>query len=215
VRTESLIVELAGQGTPVVPLRPVSERLAWWAAVTALATAAIVFGVGPRADLAAAMTRTPFLAAGLLTLSAAALGGWLALQSSVPGALRHSWTRWTPLALLAAWIVFIAGELVWSGTPLARLAGERWHAVCAAKVMATAVLPGIGLFMMMRRGAPLSAGWAATLAAVAASALGAFGAQVICPIDRVAHLALFHVVPVVSLAVVTAAFGTRVLRFRP
>lgn len=212
MRTEDLIVELAGQGVPVTPLLPLSVRLTLWMTVASAAAAGVAFGLGPRADLGAALTRGPYLVSGLLTLGSAVLGGWAALQSSVPGALRHAWMRWAPLALLAAWCVLIAAALVSAGAPFSRLAAEPWHAACVVNAMAAAAIPAVGLFVMVRRGLPLSPAWSAALAAVAALGFGAFGAQVICPIDRAAHLGLWHLIPVVSLAALTALVGASFLR---
>ena len=74
-------------------------------------------------------------------------------------------------------------------------------------------MPGIALFMMVRRAAPLRAAWAGLLAVLATAAVGVLGANVICPNDRPLHMLLWHVAPLMLFAAIGAALGTWLLRW--
>ena len=128
----------------------------------------------------------------ILTAMSAAVG---ALTVSVPGA------RALGAGALAAdrrrrvCILWVGGELVFAsvtGAPTGRLTFA-WR--CVYKTTSVALVPGIALFVLVRRAAPLRAAWAGLLAVLATAAVGVLGANVICPIDRPLHLLLWHVAP--------------------
>ena len=193
MRTEDLIVRLAGSVTPVRPLPPPMRRFWRWTLVTLAATAAGVAVFGARPDAARVLSRPAFLAPLALTLLTAWLSARAAFVLSVPGGERSAADRWTPMAAGAAWASWLAIAVVLRGSPLARIAGSfPLHWGCVIQISLLAVAPGALLFVMLRRAAPLRARWSAGLAGLAAAALGAAGTQWICPLDNPAHLLTNH-----------------------
>lgn len=214
MRTEDLIEQLAREVQPVQRLRPVAVRTVGWAVLAALSLGVVLFLMGVRRDLGEVYDDPGFaLEAALLIVTAlsAAVG---ALIVSIPGAERSAGVRWIPVTAAAASVLWVAGDMALaaaSGAPTGRLTFA-WH--CVYKTASVAAVPGIALFMMVRRAAPLQAGWAGMLAILATAAVGVLGANVICPTDRPLHMLVWHVAPLMVLAALGAALGTWLLRWQ-
>ena len=213
MRTEDLIRELASDAPPVRRLQPLAVRLIGWIALALLSLAAVTMWMGARQDLGEVLQHASFqfeTAMLILTAMSAAVG---ALTVSIPGRERSAVIRWLPIAGGAICILWVAGELVFAsvtGAPTGRLTFA-WR--CIYKTASVALVPGIALFVLVRRAAPLHAAWAGLLAILATAAVGVLGANVICPIDRPLHLILWHVGPLMLFAAAGAGLGTLLIRW--
>jgi hypothetical protein len=213
VRTEDLIQQLAAEAAPVRRLPHVAVRAAGWLVFAALSLVVVMLLMGVRRELGDTVDRVDFtIEAALLLLTAvSALIG--ALLVSIPGAGISGRIRWTPVALGIACVIIAAGELAYAavtGAPAGQLTFA-WH--CVYKTTSVAIVPGILLFVMVRRSAPLHAAWAGTLAVLATAAIGVLGANIICPNDRPLHMLLWHVLPLMLFAGAGAALGKWLLRW--
>jgi hypothetical protein len=213
VRTEDLIQQLAGEVQPVSRLRPVAMRLAGWLVLAAVSFGVVLLLMGVRRSLGDGADRADFAfeAALLIVTALSAAAG--ALVVSVPGAERSPVVRWAPVIAATASILWAAGELGYAaatGAPTGRLTFA-WH--CIYKTSSIAAVPGIALFVMVRRAAPLRAVWAGLLAVLATAAVGVLGANVICPNDRPLHMLLWHVAPLMLFAAGGAALGAWLLKW--
>jgi hypothetical protein len=213
VRTEDLIQQLAGDVQPVSRLRPVAMRLAGWVVLAAVSFGVVLLLMGVRRSLGDGADRADFAfeAALLIVTALSAAAG--ALVVSVPGAERSPVVRWAPVIAATASILWAAGELGYAaatGAPTGRLTFA-WH--CVYKTSSIAAVPGIALFVMVRRAAPLRAVWAGLLAVLATAAVGVLGANVICPNDRPLHMLLWHVAPMMLFAAGGAALGAWLLKW--
>ena len=213
MRTEDLIQELVSDARPVTRIQPIARRLLAWVVLAAVSFGVVLFLMGVRRDLGDSTDRADFaFEAALLIITAmsAAVG---ALVVSVPGAERSPMVRWAPIIAAAASVLWAAGELVYaaaSGAPTGRLTFA-WH--CVYKTACVGAVPGIALFLMVRRAAPMHAMWAGLLAVLATAAVGVLGANVICPNDRPLHMLLWHVAPLMLFAAIGAALGTWLLKW--
>jgi hypothetical protein len=213
VRTDDLIQQLAGEVQPVSRLRPVAMRLAGWLVLAAVSFGVVLLLMGVRRSLGDGADRADFAfeAALLIVTALSAAAG--ALVVSVPGAERSPVVRWAPVIAATASILWAAGELGYAaatGAPTGRLTFA-WH--CIYKTSSIAAVPGIALFVMVRRAAPLRAVWAGLLAVLATAAVGVLGANVICPNDRPLHMLLWHVAPMMLFAAGGAALGAWLLKW--
>jgi hypothetical protein len=213
VRTEDLIRELAKDAPPVRRLQPLPVRLMAWIALAAVSLVVVTMWMGARQDLGEALQHSSFqfeAAMLILTAMSAAVG---ALTVSIPGRERTSLVRWLPIVGGAICILWVAGELVFAsvtGAPTGRLTFA-WR--CVYKTASVGLLPGVALFVLVRRAAPLHAAWAGLLTILATAAVGVLGANVICPIDRPLHLFLWHVAPLMLFAAIGAGLGTWLIRW--
>jgi hypothetical protein len=213
VRTDELIEQLAADAEPVQRLRPVAVRVAGWSVLAAVSLGAVMMLMGVRRDLGDALDQADFaFEAALLIVTAlsAAVG---ALVVSIPGAERTTLVRWAPVIAGVSCVLWAVGELMMAsatGAPTGRLTFA-WH--CVYKTASVAAAPGVALFLMVRKAAPLRAGWAGLLAVLATAAVGVLGANAICPNDRPLHMLLWHVAPLMLFAAIGVGLGTWLLRY--
>jgi len=213
MKTDDLIVQLARDARPVRPVPPSSVRLLRWAALTVPLMLLAIFIIGPRRDVAAAMSDTTFMAIAAVTIATALLAAASALVLSIPGAERSAWQRALPLAAITAWTFALAYSLAIEGAAIDRLLRLPIHVACILEIAGLSVIPGWALFKTLGAAAPLERAWTGALAALAALAFAAAATQFICPIDDQAHQLVGHVLPVMMLSVLGVLAGRRYLNW--
>jgi len=209
-----VIAQLARDATPVAPLPPPSARLTTWTLKAATAAAIVTILLGLRPDVVVRLRDPRFIAAAVVTLAIALAAAAAAFVLSVPGAGPRRVMRAMPLLAAAAWGMLLWVRLTAAGEPVTQLAATPWHPACVVLILSVGALPGIWLFAMLRRAAPLQPLWTGALAALASLALGALGTQFVCPIDAPAHQLLWHFTPVVLITFVGLALGARLFDWR-
>ncbi len=209
--TEKLIVDLVADLAPVQRLPPVSNRLIRWAAAALVIAAAAVWLIGLRADVAHALTTRAVLLSLGLALAASGSAALFALRLSVPGADRSALLRWLPGTIVVLWVATLVLFARSAGASWPALLHEPFHLACISRVVAIAVLPTILLVREVRRGFALDAMSTTALAALGGSTVAAMAVQLVCPIDRPAHVLVSHVLPILGL-VLAAVVGSRALR---
>ncbi|MBI3553603.1 MAG: DUF1109 domain-containing protein [Elusimicrobia bacterium] len=213
MKTDDLIKRLSDELEPVRRLDSPSRR-----ALKALAAALLCVGsgvaiAGPRPDLTACATRPAFLTEILLILFAAVSAAVSAFILSVPGLEKGRWTRWLPALPVAAWGALLLLRLKKDFAPLdldTLSAAPGLH--CARALLIFCFLPGLVMFAMLRRAAPLKLGWSGSLAALSAVGLAAAGLQFCCLSSDPAHLLCWHFTPMLGLVAVGALLGQWLLR---
>jgi hypothetical protein len=214
VNTDELIATLAADAGPVRPLAHPMRRLGRWLLLAVPLVGAAVLAFGLSGDLASALADPRFgLTAALAGVTAAAAAA-AALVLAVPGAERGPAGRSLPLALLAAWCAAMLALVARQGWVMTGSLAWPWT-LCIAKVALMAAPPAGGLFVMVRRAAPLRLAWAAGLSGVAALSLGAFGVQFVCSNWHAGHLLLTHYAPVVVIGALVPFVGRRWLEWAP
>lgn len=209
-----LIARLARDGAPVAPLPSPLVRWSVWTLKAAAAAAIVTLLVGVRPNLGVHVQEARFVLAVILTGTLALTAAANALRLSVPGVSLGRIARLMPLIAIVAWAALSWIRLMAIGNPMTQIAATHPHPTCALLIVAISALPGLWLFALLRRAAPLETRWTAAYAALGAFACGALGTQFICPIDAPGHLLLWHVLPVVGLTVVAFAVGPRLSRWR-
>ncbi len=206
MRTDELIADLAGRAAPVRPLPPPAARTLVWFTL-ALASAGLgfaVFGIRPGIDV---LFGTPdFVFSGLLAILTALFGIFGALVLAIPGAERTAAPRVTTVTALVLWIGLLVWTVALAGTGLSGV--SHWY-VCFVRVAAIALIPGIGILVMLNRAMPVRHRWAGGLALTGATAIGALAIQFICPIPDAAHALVGHLAPVLCAGLAGTVIGRR------
>jgi hypothetical protein len=213
VSTDRLIRELAADARPVRRLAPLRWRVLGWLALAAVSLALVLMMMGVRRTLGDNLDRVDFALETVLLIVTAISAAIGALLVSVPGRERSAAARWIPLVAGASTILWAAGEIAVAaamGAPADRV-GFAWH--CIYKTASVAAVPGIVLFVMVRRAAPMYAARAGLLALLATAAVGVIGANIICPYDRPVHMFVWHVAPIALFAALGGALGAWLLRW--
>jgi len=202
METEALIRRLVAEARPVKPVAHPLASFGVWAAVALIWIAAAVTLVGPRTDLAVAARAPEFALNLVLPLAVGLAASMAALFASVPGHHRHQWTL-IAAAAVAAWLLLVIGGAV--SADHGRLgAGAR----CIRNLAAFSLPPGLLLYHLLRRAAPLDRGTVGMLATLATSALAQAGTRLVCHNDGALHVLVWHA----SFVVVLGALGIPLAR---
>jgi hypothetical protein len=210
-----VIARLARDSKPVTPLPSPLARWGVWTLKAAAAAAIVTILLGLRPDLALYLRTPRFIVAAIFTSLLALTAAGIAFMLSVPGALQSRIARVVPLIAVIAWAALIWMRMTAIGDPIAEIVATPRHPGCVALILIVGALPGIWLFDMLRRAAPLETRWTGMFAALGALAFGALGTQFICPIDAPGHQLLWHFVPVIVLTFVGLALGAGTFRRLP
>jgi hypothetical protein len=202
VTHRAIVARLTTELTPARPLWSPWARLACWLAL-ALAVVALAAVSGLRHDLGVAIDRPFYVVDLAILLAGAGLAATLALLAAVPGRMGGRRARALGGGLLV--LALAAALLGETGAPTTRsvLADLR----CVACVGLFGLVPWIALYRAVGRAAPLDGTATALCVGAAAFLVGAAAVRVACPYDDVAHLAVWHGVPVALWTVVSTALG--------
>ncbi len=212
MKTDELIDRLGRDVTIVRPLPAPGIRTAlWtvWAVAYLVVVAVMMFAVMSSARV----TPTPLY---LLQQSAALVTGIMAaraaLASVVPGANHRVWTM--PAMGAAVWGL----SLLWAGVLDLQASGalgvtrqSDWP--CVVSMTAGGLVVGAPLVWMLRRGAPLTPGLTALLAALAALSFANIEACLTRPHAFALTVLLWHGGTVAAVATLCALTGRRWLRW--
>jgi hypothetical protein len=208
--TQRLIDRLVAEAGPVRRLRTPTARLAPWLLLQA-ALAAAVLATVPRDTLARVhdgprLLEAVLLAAAAVWLAAAALRAAVPGRAPGAGALAVACVPWALASVLAA------AEPAETGVSLDTFAGQGLP--CTLYALALASLPGLFLFIAIRRGAPVRPAAAGALAAAAALVAAHLILRLACPVEGRLHVLCWHVVPVWAGAAAGMPLGLAVLAHR-
>jgi hypothetical protein len=209
-----VIARLARDGVPVTPLPSPLARWGLWALKAAAAAGIVTIVIGVRPDLALHVREARFVLAATFTSLLALTAAGNAFVLSVPGASLNRAARVIPPIAAIAWGILLWLRMSAIGDPFAEIVATPRHPACVLFILTISALPGIWLFDMLRRAAPLEARWTGVFAALAALGCGALGTQFVCPIDAPGHQLLWHFVPVIVLTSLGLALATRLARWR-
>ena len=208
-----LIVALAGQTAPVRRVR------AWeGTALIAAATLAAAFGASALFTFWSGIVTgeaSPFfwIANGLLLLLGAASTAALVAGALPQVGARPNAPAWAFAALgvlpLAALIQLARAPETHAHSGLADPDGLH----CLSSALAAGLVVGIAAVLFLRRAAPVALARQGWLTGLAAGALGSLAFGVTCPLDTIAHLGLWHVLPVPVAALVARVIVPPLIRW--
>lgn len=84
---------------------------------------------------------------------------------------------------------------------------------CFVDVLVIGVLPGIFLFFMLRRAAPVHFGLVGFLGVLAVASFGAIASRYMCSMEDMTHLFVWHFLPVLLIGFVGIALGRFCLKW--
>lgn len=195
-----LIDQLADDLAPVKPMtRRAGAAIAALALVLSVAGTALFEGIwmAPFAGQA-----SPFflIVNGAFLMLGVACAGAVVRMASPKVGNSYAGTGWA-MAMTAIMPIATLVMLLGHGSALAAI--DRAFALhCVTAPLLTSLVTGGALVWWLRRGAPVSSAQAGLLTGFAAGALGTFAYGLSCSFDTVAHLGLWHMVPVALAALI-------------
>ena len=194
-----LIAQLADDLEPVRPLRLVQGiALVALAALVTVVLVELIDGLW-RGIVSGRASALFFVANGMFAMLGSAAAVAVLRMASPHVGNRHDGARWaTAMVAILPVTAFVVLGLSGSAGEFASLYGLE----CFAAGSAFGLLTGGALVMWLRRGAPVSLASAGTYTGIASGAVGTFAFGLACPVDTLAHLGSWHILPIILSAVV-------------
>lgn len=212
MKTERLIETLAHSLTPAAPLSRPWIRSAWWLLGTLAYLGALTLTMASVAEVAANGRGWSFAFQNVAAILTATTATHAAFASTVPG-LRNRLSLLPALAAMV-WLGSVAGAAIqeWSRGGVSLAAPGEW--ACVATIAVGGALPGIGMLIMLRRGAPLMPALTLAMAMLATASLASVSACLSNPHASDAVTLLWHGTTILVLVVTAAYFGRTLLTWR-
>ena len=210
-RHRALVERLATNLKPVRRLWPVRARLGLWLILQAGVLAWVVTHTDN--DFMTKLEGTRYLLEVALFAGAAIFAALAALRTAIPGLQVPAGEIAITIGMVLTGTGLVMTQPLHMGYPLSEFinVGRR----CAIETCILAAAPWAALSCAVKRGAPMRGG-VAGLAAGGAAVLFSFAwMRIKCPIDERLHLLVWHFVPALVIAVLSALAGAVWLRFRP
>jgi hypothetical protein len=210
MNTDRLIESLVRDLRPAPALPAPSARAARWLLGAVAYLGILTLMMTSRADLAANGTSWRFVVPQVAAILTSATAATAAFASTVPGFSRR--ILLLPAAAAMIWLGSLLGGVAWEGSQVstASLAAPReW--LCIAMILFGGALPGAGIGLMLRKGAPLTPRLTAALGVLAAAALANVGACVSHPHSSSAVTLVWHGSTILALLALALGAGHLVL----
>jgi len=210
-RHRALVERLTANVQPIPRIWPVAVRLGLWIVLEACILAWV--SAHTTNHFKEKLTQPAYAIEIFFFAAAAIISAALALRSAIPG--RSLPARETALAA----VLVLAGAMLLSvAEPMntANRLGDfvRQGLPCAYSTGMFAVLPWLGLWWAVRRGAPMRSGLSGVLIGGAALSFSFAMMRVACPSDEPLHLLTWHLLPALILTVFSGLAGMVWLRLR-
>jgi len=207
-RLRGLVDDLVADLRPVKRIWTPETNLGFWLAVELLVFG-LVASLALRMDVMGQLAHPLFLLELALLIAAGGLSAAMALLAAVPGREPSPGAVALALGLLAASLVCLHQEMPAAARTLA---SAPWGMSCALETIGIALVPWATLLFLARRGASLVPVVAGGLAGLAAFLLAAATMRVVCPVDNLWHLVIWHFSPVVIGLGLSSLIGVGLLR---
>lgn len=212
MRTEELIARLAADARPLRPLRSPLVRAAIWLACALPWVLAVIWIMGPRADLGTRMTDPRWLIEEGAAFATAVTAAAAAFCAGVPG--RARWESFMPLLPLAVWLGVLGQGCVhdWLQLgPAGLVLSPDW--LCLPGIVLVGAGPAVAIALMILRGSPIAPATTTALAALAAGGLAGAALPVFHREDASLMVLVWQAGTVLGLTGLAGAAGRKILRW--
>jgi hypothetical protein len=212
MNTDRLIDELVAEGAQKPLPHPMKQAMIWLIG-TLIYLAAFSVYMGFRADIAVKFA-DPLYIAELVFMSLTAISaGWAALCLSRPDCFQMPWIKYVPFDFLVFWaaVAFLGAENL-NGAQIFHTA-TLCQFDCPWHILLFSLPPGIALFLLVRKGAPVQLYWAGSMATLSVTAFAYMCMRLLEMNDNPAHLLVWHTLPVMILSLAGMLAGKFTLRW--
>lgn len=212
-KTDSIIAALCDGLKPVKPLPKPHVLLLMWLGFSVLLVAGMVWVMGMRHDALAKMQEVHFILTSLGLMALASLSAYSGFRLGVPDSpTQHRIWAAMCFGALAFWFVAL-GYAVFDVSSAALLAeAQTPHHDCSSFVIAGGAGAAILMFVMLHDALPLRPCMTGLAAATAAASLGFIGSVYFCSLETPEHIAIWHMLPVLTISIVFAVIARFMLK---
>lgn len=207
--TNKLIATLTEDAVPVTPWRP-SRVIAHWLGLAAAYLLAVTLGLGVRPDIMEKLLQPVYAMELLLCGLIAGTAGMAAACLALPDSYQKRWIKWVPFGPIAGLgALLLAGSGIDAQVLFASASTPQYGVVL--KLALLAVIPGIFLFVMLRRAAPVECCWAGSMATLAVGSMSYFTLRLVEMGGNTADVMLWCYLPMLLLTMVGMMLGKYLL----
>ncbi|PKQ07227.1 MAG: DUF1109 domain-containing protein [Alphaproteobacteria bacterium HGW-Alphaproteobacteria-11] len=213
MKTDELIGSLANDVMPVRRLLLPPFRMVIWLGLSLPWIALVIWYMGVRPDLMSRFGDGTWRIEQSLALLTALTAAFAALCVSVPG--RPMWERILPLFPLGLWVGTIVQGCIQSiaaGGPWTSLIRMDWS--CTPHIALLGIGPAVVMIALVRKGAPVAPYVTIGYAALAATALAAFGLRFFHAEDASLMILVWQLGSVALLTAACTLFAERLFPWR-
>lgn len=213
MKTDDLIAALALDVPATPPGKIERDLMLWMIPAGLLALCGLVFWLGLRPDLSAAVVGPTFWAKAAYTLALGVSGFWLLERLGRPGSSARQ-----PLILLGAVLILVASLAVFeviatpAGDRMSAMIGRSWR-VCPRNILVLSAAAAPFVFFAARRFAPTRPMFAGAAAGLLTAGLAATLYGLHCPEHTAAFVAIWYTLGMAFPAVVGAVIGRFAFRW--
>ena len=201
MNTETLIHELALDCRPVSPIGHPLVRFLRWALAAAVLTAAGVVVIRPFGSDWNSLLTPVAITAAVSMFVVFLLSSLAAFFFAVPDSRNATFG----MILIAVVIVLFCS--ICFALSFIEPADSNPGLICVFRIVGLSIAPGVLLFYMLKRAAPMSSGLVGLLAALSSFALAEIGVQFLCHKTFASHIIVWHILPVLVLSLVGILVG--------
>ena len=211
--TDALIADMVAKGAHKPLLHPM-KQMAYWLSGVAAYLALVSSYSGFRTDITQKLAEPVYVLELALLFLMAFSAALAALCLSRPDCHQMPRIRYVPFVFLFFWaMTAFAGASDLSLTSICDTFGLGqidcfWH------ILLFSVPPGIAMFLIIHKGAPVECCWAGTMATWSVTSFGYLGMRLIEMTDNPSHLIVWHALPIMITCMVGMIIGKYALRWR-
>lgn len=212
MNTDQLIDKLVAEGAQKPLPHPMKQAL-FWLLGTLIYLAAFCLFIGFRADIAGKFSE-PLYIAELVFMSLTALSAaWAAVCLSRPDCFQMPWIKYVPFDFLVLWaaVAFLVFKNL-NGSQIVHTA-MLCQFDCPLNILLFSLPPGIAMFLLIRKGAPVQFYWAGSMATLSVTAFAYVCMRLVEMNDSPAHLLVWHALPVMIMSIAGMLAGKFTLRW--
>lgn len=207
---EKVISSLAADCKPSAPMLHPAWAVALWLGLSCSVSLLLILMIDLREDLALQMTQGLFWTE-VITLTTLVISCCIsAVWFSFPDMRQQRRVVFIPLPILLFYISLLIYRLRVPETTLPPH-GEIHELTCSLCVTLFALIPGISIFLIMRRYATAHPRIAGALGLLASASIGQLALKFAEASDSVPHLLVWHVLPIIALGLVGSWLGQKFL----
>lgn len=220
MQTDDLIAQLAKQvETPVKRIGSPLSRFIRFVIVSFLILGSVfivsdvIFGLGIiRQDIKDVITTPLFILELILGTLTALAAAWSAFVLSIPDGKYNKYVKIIPIILFLVLLVVVLSTKT---TDTESILVECMHMsyICAVEIIAFAAIPGIILFLMVRKAATVSQNWLGFMGILSTTSIGYVCQRFIEANDDLYHLLIWHIIPVFICSLVGIMVGKLTLKW--
>ncbi len=214
MKTDDLIDQLGEQAKPVTPLRSPLMRAMMWLFVLGLCMITGIVFVGLRHDFLEMMTHPIFI----LEMSSLLIAGIMAVIATFQLSIPHEKVAPMTWVLLGSSAILLLARMAICfvmATPEGLMAyiNSNVGLPIISKSLAMSIIPGMVLFFLIKRGAPVRGGLTAMAALLALASFAAMGCRSICPMNDPAYIIIWQGLPLMIIVLLGLLIGRQALRW--